>query len=391
MKKEIDLKKEDKKTETAADIVSSIGMSVSLSSFFTLLPSLTTNERLAIITGSTVLLSPCVYFGMNALRNKARDRRNRDMHHNSQLVLMLEEAHSADHNVTKTSTIFLHELQQEQDNLGYHLTQDNNEQMHISQFLYLVNANYYDEIKKSFPTLNREEVVRRLISLILLYLKDNNKQSFDENDAKEVLKRCLFIKAPLKEEIYQEFKKSKVKSGKNKFYEIIRKDTDSSLESYKKLRAEDEKNQAPNFDIEDLNQVYSLIGCYVNNEDMQELGNTLLDWDYDFLRKILVLISTKYRQELVKEYGQEYNNLNLAGTFIYNALSYAVVNNREMVGYKEMINCFKGWNYIPFNLQLDILDDLFEQEGIPYEEHPYDIKKKRNNKAKIIQLDFKKH
>ena len=124
---------------------------------------------------------------------------------------------------------------------------------------------------------------------------------------------------------------------------------------------------------------------------MQELGNTFLDWDYDFLRKILVLISTKYRQELVKEYGQEYNNLNLAGTFIYNALSYAVVNNREMVGYKEMINCFKGWNYIPFNLQLDILNDLFEQEEIPYEEHPYGIKMKRSNKAKIIQIDFKKH
>lgn len=384
-----DFDKLDKKMDKATEIIASIGMASSISAFSTLISSLTTTEQLSIITGGTILLSPCIYFGMNALKKKSQDRNLRDMHHTAQLFLMMKEAHSADHNVTKTSTIFLHELHQEQKKINVEI--DDNEQMNINQFLYLINANYYDEIAKKFPDLNREEVIRRLITLILLHLEHNNKKTFDEKDAKEVLDRCLFIKQDLKEEIYKEFKKSKVKCGKQKFYEIIRKDTTASIESYQKLRETDEKNQAPDFDIEDLNQVYSLIGCYANNEDMQELGNTFLDWDYDFLRKILVLISTKYRQELVKEYGQEYNNLNLAGTFIYNALSYAVVNNREMVGYKEMINCFKGWNYIPFNLQLDILDDLFEQEGIPYEEHPYDIKKKRNNKAKIIQLDFKKH
>lgn len=384
-----DFDKLDKKMDKATEIIASIGMASSISAFSTLISSLTTTEQLSIITGGTILLSPCIYFGMNALKKKSQDRNLRDMHHTAQLFLMMKEAHSADHNVTKTSTIFLHELHQEQKKINVEI--DDNEQMNINQFLYLINANYYDEIAKKFPDLNREEVIRRLITLILLHLEHNNKKTFDEKDAKEVLDRCLFIKQDLKEEIYKEFKKSKVKCGKQKFYEIIRKDTTASIESYQKLRETDEKNQAPDFDIEDLNQVYSLIGCYANNEDMQELGNTFLDWDYDFLRKILVLISTKYRQELVKEYGQEYNNLNLAGTFIYNALSYAVVNNREMVGYKEMINCFKGWNYIPFNLQLDILDDLFEQEGIPYDEHPYDIKKKRNNKAKIIQLDFKKH
>ena len=384
-----DFDKLDKKMDKATEIIASIGMASSISAFSTLISSLTTKEQLSIITGGTILLSPCIYFGMNALKKKSQDRNLRDMHHTAQLFLMMKEAHSADHNVTKTSTIFLHELHQEQKKINVEI--DDNEQMNINQFLYLINTNYYDEIAKKFPDLNREEVIRRLITLILLHLEHNNKKTFDEKDAKEVLDRCLFIKQDLKEEIYKEFKKSKVKFGKQKFYEIIRKDTTASIESYQKLRETDEKNQAPDFDIEDLNQVYSLIGCYANNEDMQELGNTFLDWDYDFLRKILVLISTKYRQELVKEYGQEYNNLNLARTFIYNALSYAVVNNREMVGYKEMINCFKGWNYIPFNLQLDILDDLFEQEGIPYDEHPYDIKKKRNNKAKIIQLDFKKH
>ena len=140
-----------------------------------------------------------------------------------------------------------------------------------------------------------------------------------------------------------------------------------------------------------MNQVYSLIGCYVNNEGMQELGNTFLDWDYDFLRRLLVLIAFKYRKQLVDQHGTLHNNLNLTSSFIYQALSYAVVNNRKMVSYKEMINAFKNWDYIPFNLQLDILDDLFEQENIPYEEHPYGVKKSRKNGPKIIKLDFNRN
>ena len=387
MEKDSDLNKFEKRADKATEIIASIGMATSLSAFLTLIPS--TNNDLGIITGGTILLSPCVYFGMNYLKEKAKDRQLRDMHHTSQLFLMMTEANSVDHNVTKSSTLFLHELHQEMNN--YDAKIDDNEQMNINQFLYLINANYYDEIIKTFPMLNREEIVRRLIIVILNHLKDNNKTTFDENDAKEVLGKTIFIRQELKKQIYKEFKKSKVKFGKNKFYEIIRNDTDSSPAAYEELRRQDEMNQAPNFDIEDLNQIYSLIGCYVNNEMMQELGNTMLDWDYDFLRRLLVLISTKYRRQLIDEHGTRHNNLNLTSSFIYNALSYAVVNEREMVGYKEMINAFKNWDYIPFNLQLEILDDLFEQEEISYEEHPYGLKKPKKTKPKIIRLDFNRN
>ena len=387
MKKDSDLNKFEKRADKATEIIASIGMATSLSSFLTLIPS--TNNDLGIITGGTILLSPCVYFGMNYLKEKAKDRQLRDMHHASQLFLMMREGTNADHNVTKSSTLFLHELHQKMNN--YDTKIDDNEQMNINQFLYLINANYYDEIIKTFPMLNREEIIRRLIIVILNHLTDNNKTTFDEKDAKEVLGKTIFIKQELKEQIYKEFKKSKVKFGKNKFYEIIRNDIDSSPAAYEELRRQDEMNQAPNFDIEDLNQIYSLIGCYVNNEMMQELGNTMLDWDYDFLRRLLVLISTKYRRQLIDEHGTRHNNLNLTSSFIYNALSYAVVNEREMVGYKEMINAFKNWDYIPFNLQLEILDDLFEQEEISYEEHPYGLKKPKKNKPKIIRIEFNRN
>ena len=111
MKKDSDLNKFEKRADKATEIIASIGMATSLSSFLTLIPS--TNNDLGIITGGTILLSPCVYFGMNYLKEKAKDRQLRDMHHASQLFLMMREGNNADHNVTKSSTLFLHELHQE--------------------------------------------------------------------------------------------------------------------------------------------------------------------------------------------------------------------------------------------------------------------------------------
>ena len=212
MKKEYN--KYEKRADKATEIIASIGMATSISSLLTLIPFAPDNE-LSVITGGTILFSPCIYFGMNYLKDKMKERNIRDQHHTAQTYLMMTEANSADHNVTKTTTVFLHELHQEMKK--YPTKIDDDDQMSINQFLYLVNANYYDEIIKTFPMLNREEIVRRLIVLILTHLNENEKTTFDENDAKDVLARCLFIKTDLKEEIYKEFKKSKVKFGKKRF------------------------------------------------------------------------------------------------------------------------------------------------------------------------------
>lgn len=381
-----DLNLFEKKTDKATEIIASIGMSAGISSFSSLIPNISSDAYLSIMTGGTILLSPVIYFGMKKIKNKMDDRLERDMHHAAQMMLMLQEGTSADHTITKSSSLFLHELHQEQEKLKIKVKES--DQMHVSQFVYLINANYYDEIIKTFPTLNREEIVRRLITIILEYLKETNKNTFDEKDTKIILDRCLFIKEDLKEQIQKEFKKSKVRFGKTKFYEVVRKDTDSSFESYEELRKSDEELQAPNFDIESLGNIMYVIKGYSENEQMQELGNTNLEWDYDFLQKILTLISIKYRHQLVKEHGEYHNNFNLAASFVYNALSYAAVNNRSQVGYQEMLNAFKNWRYIPFKLQLEILDDLFEQENLSYEDHPYKISKKRKNPEKIIKIDF---
>ena len=53
-----------------------------------------------------------------------------------------------------------------------------------------------------------------------------------------------------------------------------------------------------------------------------------------------------------------------------------------------MIATFKNWRYLPFNLKLKVLDDIFEQEQISYDEHPFKISGTKKQPQKVIE--FKK-
>ena len=96
MKKERDSDKYQKRADKATEIIASIGMATSISSLLTLIPFPTDNE-LSIITGGTILFSPCIYFGMNYLKDKMKERNIRDQHHTAQTYLMMTEANSVDH------------------------------------------------------------------------------------------------------------------------------------------------------------------------------------------------------------------------------------------------------------------------------------------------------
>jgi len=68
-------------------------------------------------------------------------------------------------------------------------------------------------------------------------------------------------------------------------------------------------------------------------------------------------------------------------------LEYVLVNKRYEVGKDELINVFKYWNYLPFNICLDVLDSLFEEYDIPYSKHPFGIKEPRKKEVqKVIQF-----
>ena len=108
----------------------------------------------------------------------------------------------------------------------------------------------------------------------------------------------------------------------------------------------------------------------------------------DFLNRVLMLIATNYRQQLI-EYHEDYSNLALATSFILNATTYALVNKKEEVGQREILSTFKNWRYIPFSMQDKILTKLFEEDGIDYSLHPHRERKDPSliKRPKIIKLN----
>ena len=218
------------------------------------------------------------------------------------------------------------------------------------------------------------------------YYQQTNKKTFDENDAKEILNKSFIIPNELKEPIFEEFKKSKIKYGKKSFYEIIRKDTDSSFDNYFSKRNEEKNDNWTRFDIDDANDYHTIIQVFADEESIQELGNAHeLEWDMELLVRMMKLIATNYRQELIKE-KEDYTNFKLVSTFIYNAMSYALVNNKKEVGYKELLNTFKNWRFLSFQMKLKVLDDIFEQENFDYKDHPFEVKKSKKPHQKIIEF-----
>lgn len=373
------------------EIVASIGMATATTSLLSLITGVYDSpQSLAFLTGGTIIASPLMYFGMKKLKNKADDRLNRDMHHAGQIAIMFQDALEPDRHITSMTTLFLHEIIEyfEKNNIDF----DDSKKMNINQFLYLINANYYEEISKRLPSLNREQLIRQVLNQIIIYLQDTKKQTFTEKEAAEVMKSCFFIPDELKKQIVTEFKKSKVGFGKQYFYEIARRDIDNSINTYLSKREEEHKGKYSRFDIDDANDYHTLIQAYASDDNIKEnYGDpNTLDWDMELLVRIITLIGTKYRAELLELKGDKHSNFNLASSFIFNAITYALVNKKTEVGYTEMLNTFKNWSYLPFDMKLRVIDDIIEQENLSQQDHPYGLKKtSKNSTQKIIKFPDK--
>ena len=85
-----------------------------------------------------------------------------------------------------------------------------------------------------------------------------------------ILSKCLFIKQDLKEEIYKEFKKSKVKFGKKRFYEKGDKvfvEYFYGAEDYSKMLLDTPLNQIEQAIKECKQNKKNTFGDLINNED----------------------------------------------------------------------------------------------------------------------------
>ncbi len=147
--------------------------------------------------------------------------------------------------------------------------------------------------------------------------------------------------------------------------------------------------QAPEFDIDDINSYRHLIDTYRDNHIFDDYGDvSILDWDYDFLRTTIKTIATSQRERLLTEIP-DYADFWMTSDFIFDVISYAFVNNRQEVGRREILNTFKNWEYLPFDIVLSALDVLFVQEGIAYSEHPFNLSKPRDKKTYQKIIPFK--
>lgn len=384
-----DLEKFEKIGDKAMEIISSIGMSAATTSLLSLIfGTMDSPYNIAFLTGGTVLTSPFMYLGMKKLKNKLDDRVNRDMHFAGQICVMLQDAKEKDRHIGNMTSLFLDEILEvfEKDNKDF----KEDDLMKINQFIYLVNCNYYEKINTLRPTLTRENLVQRLVKAISVYLNEQHQSTFDDKDVPNILKRCFFIPEDLQAEISKEFKQSKVKILSKTDYAIIRNDTKGDASEYMAKKEEETKDLYLDFDLNDIMSYRGLIDSIEKSEKFMdmELGDPrTLTWDFEFLMTTMQTIGNGQRERLQQING--YSNFWMVFDFIYEATTYALVNNRTQVGRKEILSTFKYWDYIPFDIQLDALDDLFRQEGIDYSEHPYQISGPRNKKPYQKIIPFK--
>lgn len=388
--------KKEKLKKKTSEILGSAGYTSAAFCLTAILTGLTESpDYLKYYTGSIIIGTPVMY-GLNQLIKKKRENREiKEKSHLSQIFLMNAQLLEPDYQITSMQTIFFNEIEKGFNDANITPEQISGfEPININQFLYLINSNYYEKIKGNNPNFSREKLINLLVAQIMSYYKDKEKVIFNETIAKEILANCFFINDSLKKDIYKEFKKSKIRLGKEKNYAIVRKDIEPTLKAYSEKSKEERNKKVSMFDIHNLGWYQQLINFVVTDESMKEYyGNCeSLKWDVEFLQKVITLTATKHRERLIEK-DENYTNFHLAGTLIEKAASYAMVNKREKVGKEEIINAFKAWTYVPFDIQMDVLDDIFLLEELDYDMHPYgkrQASKPKENIFKISDYNYKR-
>lgn len=102
------------------------------------------------------------------------------------------------------------------------------------------------------------------------------------------------------------------------------------------------------------------------------------------LQEFFSIMLKDHRSELLS-YDSKLSNADFACSFIHNAMCYAVVNNREEVGPREMLHTLKNWEYIPWDLRRDIATDVINKMNLDEETPLY--RKEGKKKARVISFD----
>lgn len=335
--------------------------------------------------GVSFLLTPVVYSGVKKMNQRWHEREEKRLRYMRQgFVSMAEDIHEKDKVIGRTTTNFYSKIEDMQKELSFSLRYNDFDQ--INDFLYLINSNYYEKIVGNRQRYCREELIDKIVNQVGFYLVRKGKSSFTRKDVFNILSNCYFIKDELKEEIYQEFIASEVSFGRwtghgieNRNVDIM--DEDAFLKEKKK-----ELPLMPSFDIGSIEDYKKIIQGIISIDTyLSKFGDiSQLEWDMESLQEFFSIMLKDHRSELLA-YDSKFSNFEVASSFIYNAMCYAVVNNREEVGLREMLYTLKNWEYIPWNLRCDIATDVMNK--IDLAEKPPLYKKESKKKAKVISFD----
>lgn len=338
-----------------------------------------------------ILPAPAIYLGTTKLKEKMDNEVLRDIQMMNQFPRLFIESFEKDHKITKSSVCFYNEIENNQ--TLKKLTPQT--KTNINQFLYMINANYYDEIHMEHDSLTREDVILRIISQIEAFFIENPSNSlFATKEAKQIISNCFFINDTLKKEIKKEFKESERKLFGEKMYHILDRNIDTNVsfeEEISKMHQElnSKEHLLRTFDVNNIEWYEFLLKCFDQVEpSVKEYGEfTSVEWDFYALRDIMSFMLTNFNKELESVKGELYNS-RVVIDFMYNAFVYTVLNKKEKVGIEEMINTFKNWNFFEnlFDLKLRVLDGIFEEFKIDYALHPYRQKRQKGNKTVAIRF-----
>ncbi len=320
------------------------------------------------VAAGTFVSWPPIYIGSKKLEEREKRKREK------------EEQFAKDQVIDKTTTNFLTKitpvLKQEK------IALDDISINAINSLIYMININYYEQIKKHHPSLKREQLIENIVFQIGHYLKQKEQPTFTDQDIPKILTTCFFIPKEEQKKITYELKRAKIKLRDWIDYGIQPKKVEKEIES--------KEGQSSNFDMENIDHYKTIIySLTIVDQTLPNYGDVnSLVWDFASLQEIITLIATKSRSRLIRE-KDAYSNFDMAASFIYNAMYYAIMNRKTIVTKKEMLATFKEWNYLSYELRGEIIADLLEKETENYEEITFPFSTKQ--KSKVISLaDYRK-
>lgn len=356
------------------------GIATSMGSVGALISKLSLSKSLLVILASNGIMAPLILKKENEIIDKITLRKIREKHYIMQTKFVGEESNVSEKIYTDMTFSFFEKI--EEHLIKENIFLDDESTVAINQFIYMINANYFDKIKDNYKKINREKLIDLVLEQITFYLKRTGKNTFSHKDVEEVLNGCIFINDSLKKKIKLEFIDSRISYFFKNDYAIIRNDIDNNniAFDYKEKKKEDILKH-PQFNIYDQDDYKTVIEAVGSNAYLNSLGDaTNLEWDLDTLMVIITLIITKFRKRLCEE-DNDFTNAKLVSYYVYNVFLYALANGKSSITCFELISTFKSFEYFSLPLKKDILDYLNEKMVFQVIEEPI-----RNNKGKILQF-----